>query len=465
MKRALLLLAVPLAGCMAGPDYARPELPVSPAWTAANAAPAARTSWWRGFRDPTLDALVAAALAGNLDLEAALARVETARAAVRGADAALLPAAEVDGTAARAQQSLNAGLGQLSRFVPDFPRTVYRAQLNVGGSWELDFAGGLRRRREIARADMAGRAAELEAVRLAISGEVADAYLALRGATAQREALATQLALLVDRRQIMAARLAAGTAPRSALDQSSAARDEVNALLAPLDAAVAAQRNRLAVLLGRVPGVALPELGAGGAVPDAPDPAAGVPADILRHRADVRAAEAQLIAANAGIGAALAEYYPKLSLSGLIGLDSNRFANLVEGDSAVVQGALGLRWRLFDFGRVDAEVRAARGRTREALAAYRATVLRASEEVETSFAQLSAMRARLGWLVARRAALAAAADATDKAFRAGAISRDAAVEARVPLAALDAAIAAARVDQARAVVACARALGGATAAE
>lgn len=462
MKRARLLLALPLAGCMAGPDYVRPTLPVAPAWTAANTAPAARTPWWRSFGDPALDALIAAALDGNLELEAALARIETARASARGADAALLPAGEIDGTAARARQSLNAGLGQLSRFVPDFPRTVNRAQLNVGASWDLDFAGGLRRRREIARADLAGRAAELEAVRLAISGEVADAYVALQGAIGQRAALAAQLAMLVERREIMAARVAAGTAPRSALDQAGAARDEVSALLAPLDATVAAERNRLSFLLGRVPGTGLPELRAAGIVPDAPDPAAGVPADILRQRADVRAAEARLVAANAGIGAAIAEYYPKLSLSGLIGLDSNRFANLVAGDSNVVQGALGLRWRLFDFGRVDAEVRAARGRTREALATYRATVLRAGEDVETSFAQLAAMRARLGWLVARRAALAAAAAASDTASRAGAVSRDTAIEARVPLAALDAAIIAARVDQARAVVQCARALGGAT---
>lgn len=465
MKRLLILLAFPLAGCMAGPNYARPDLPVMPAWSAANDRPAARAEWWRSFGDPALDALEAAALGANLDIEAALARIDTARAAVRGADAALLPAAEVDGSAARAQQSLNAGLGQLSRFVPDFPRTVNRAQLNVGGSWELDFAGGLRRRREAARADLAGRAAELQAVRLAISGEVADAYLALRGAEAQRAALAAYVDLLEDRRGIMAARLAAGAASRSAFDQSSAARDDARTLLAPLDAAIAAQRNRLSVLLARAPGAPLPELGAGGAVPDAADPAAGVPADILRFRPDVHAAEARLVAANAGIGAALAEYYPKLSLSGLVGLDSNRFGSLIEGDSAVVQGALGLSWRLFDFGRIDAEVRAARGRTREALAAYRAAVLRASEDVESSFAQLAAMRVRLTWLVSRREALAAASAASDKAHKAGAISRDAAVESRAPLALLDSAIASARVDQARAVVACARALGGATAAE
>lgn len=464
MKKLAILAALPLAACMAGPDYARPALPETPAWTAANARPAEQGPWWRGFGDPTLDALIAEALAANLDLEAALARIETARAAVRGADAALLPAAEVDGSAARAQQSLNAGLGQLANRVPDFPRTVNRGQLNVSGSWELDFAGGLRRRQEIARADMVRAAAELEALRLAVSGEVADAYLALRGAEAQRAALATQVALLEDRQRIMAARLAAGTAPRSAQDQSNAARDDARALLAPLDAAIAAQRNRLLVLLGRPAGAPLAQLAEPAPVPDAPDPAAGIPADILRHRADVRAAEARLIAANAGIGAAIAEYYPKLSLSGLVGLDSNRFSNVFSGDSSVIQGAVGLRWRLFDFGRIDAEVKAARGRNREALAGYRAAVLRAGEEVESGFAQLAAMRARLGWLVSRRAALAAAADASAKAHKAGAISRDAAVEAQVPLAALDAAIAEARVDQARAVVACARALGAGTAA-
>jgi outer membrane protein TolC len=197
-------------------------------------------------------------------------------------------------------------------------------------------------------------------------------------------------------------------------------------------------------------------------IPDVPDPAAGQPGDVLRNRPDVRAAEQQLIAANAGIGTALAEYYPKITLSGLLGQFTNHLASFGSGDSTVAQGAAGLHWRLFDFGRVDAEVRVARGRDREARAAYRQAVLLAAESVETSFAQLTAARERLERLTAERGSLAAAATAAARAFQAGEISRDDALTTSRAVARLDFDIAGARRDIVRATVACERAIGANT---
>jgi len=464
VTRRLLLTALLLAGCAVGPDYHRPELAVAPAFRNApqTAATEDAKPWWQGFGDPLLDRLETEALAANLDLERAAARIAQARGALKGADAALLPAGEADANYARVQQSLNAGLGQLARYVPSYTRTLDNAQLTIGASWEIDFAGERRRQREAARARLRASEADYAATRLAISGELADAYWALRGAQAQQAALTRLIAVTRDQRTIMAARVTAKATPADDLRRADAALSDLESQLPAFAALAEAQRNRIAVLLGRDPSAGVPELAASGAIPEAPDPAAGRPADVVRRRPDVAAAEQQLRAANAGIGAALGEYYPKVTLSALVGQLTNNLANLGSGDSTSAQGAVGLRWRLFDFGRIDAEVRMARGREREARAAYRQTVLLAAESVETGFAQLFAARERLSRLTAERAALAETAASAARAFRVGQISRDDSLDAERLLVRLDIDIAAARRDVARATVACNRAIGAPT---
>jgi len=454
----VFVLGGAVAGCSVGPNYSPPQVPVAPAFRAVGGV-ATGGSWWLAFGDPVLNRLEDEAAVGSLSLEQALARVEQARAGLRGADAALLPAADVNGSVARSQQSLNAGLGQVSRLVPTFGRTVNRGQLNVGASWDLDFAGGVRRQREASRANVVASEAGVVAARLAVAADLADAYAALRGVEAQSTQLAHSLAYLQDQRRIIAVRVRTGAAAAQALNESDTRVAAATAALAPLRALAEAQRNRIAVLMGRPPSELLAVIDAKVPVPDAPDPAIGVPADILRSRPDVVIAEQQLITENARIGAALAEYYPKFSLSALLGLDSNRLASFASSDSVLAQGAFGVRWRLFDFGRIDAEVRTARGRTREALAAYRAAILRASEDVETSFAQLAATRDRVRALEAVNADRLKIEATARRAYAVGGISRDALIDARRGTASAEADLAAARADRARAIVAAHRALG------
>lgn len=451
-----------LAACATAGPYVAPSAPLPPSWSAANALTRpVPGDWWTRFNDPALDALQARARAGNPDLEAALARIDQARAAAGFATANLLPGAELDGTVARARQSTAAGLGQLTRYVPSFSRTQDQYKLSAGVNWDLDFAGGLRRQREAARADLVGATAGLAAARLAVSAELADAYFGYRGAAAQLETMTARRAALADRRGIMAARLRAGEAPRSALDTIDAALAGIDALLPLERAALVVARNRIAVLTGQPAGDPLPELDAPAAAPAAPaDPAAGVPGDILRYRPDVVAAEARLRAAHARIGAALAEYWPKLSLGGAIGFDTNDFARFGGNAANFAQGAIGLRWRLFDFGRVDAEVAAARGGEREALAAYRGVVLRAGEDVENAFARLLAERAELEQRLAAQAALVRAEGSARAAFADGEISRDRLREAELARLDGDDAVNAARTALARAMLGCHRALGG-----
>lgn len=456
-----MLLPLALGACVVGPNYARPEAPLAEAWRhKAGVAAAQGGPWWRAFNDPVLDSLEAEALVGNLSIEQALARVEQARAAARGADAALLPTIDGSGSVAHAEQSLNAGIGQLARLVQTFPRGVDRAQISVGASWDVDFAGGLRRAREGARANLVAAGAGAEAARLAVAADLADAYVVFRGGQMQRARLDELLTLLGEQRQIMAARVRLGTAPRDALAQSDAALAALEAQRPPIDSLIAATEHRIAILLGRSPSRAIAELGAGRIIPAAPDPAAGLPADILRQRADLVIAEQRLIIGNAAIGQAIAQYYPSFSLSALVGLDSNRISRLVGGDSVSALGAVGLRWRLFDFGRIDADVRAARGRARELLGAYREAVLQASAEVETGFVQLAGARARLADLEREAAALSASLATARAAERLGTLSRDARIDRARQVAAAERDIAAAHADVARAVIGCYRALGG-----
>ncbi len=459
MKRACVLGVVLLAGCTAGTAYRAPELPIASAWRAAGGTMPAPTEWWRGFGDAALDALETRAGAANLDIAQALARVDQARGAARGAAAARYPGGDVGGYAARVTQTLDAGTGQLSRYVPSFPRSFGEEQIGGRLSWDLDFAGGIRRQQEAARAQLAGAEAGVAAARLAVSAELADSYLQWRGLTAEGAAARARVTALTRRQAIMAVRVRTGAAPREALDPGIVALAQAEAAAAALDAASEGQRARIAVLIGQSPSLAIAALAAPVTVTEAPDPALGLPADVLRRRPDVAAAEARLIAAHAGVGAALAEYYPKLSLSGMLGLDSTHLASLVSGDALAAQAVLGLRWRLFDFARIDAEVRAAHGREGEALAAYRAAVLRAAGDVETSFAALAAAHVRAAMMLRAGHAAADAAAIAARAYAAGGISRDALLAATETAAAADGQAAAARADEASAIVACYRALG------
>jgi NodT family efflux transporter outer membrane factor (OMF) lipoprotein len=471
MRRVVLIALLALAGCTAGPDYHRPAAPLAPVFRDAAGPAPDGAPWWTMFHDPVLDKLEARAMQADLTIEQALARLDQAHAAARGAAAAMLPSGNIDASAARETQSLNAGFGQISRYAPlfeDIPgapkntnlnRTVNNYLVQSGASWDIDFAGGLARQAQAARADAAGAAAGVAAARLSVSADLADAYVAYRGAAAQQAQMAALDAILARQVDTMAVRVRLGTASQDRLDALHA-RERDNAAGLPLLAAtLAAERNRIAVLVGASPSLPLAELDAAAPVPQADAFGAGVPADLLRWRPDVVLAEDRLVAANARIGVALSEYWPKLTLSALIGLNSASAGTLFTGDSGVIQGGAGLHWRLFDFGRVDAEVRQARGSTREALAAWRQAVLQATEDVETGFARAQAAATRTAAMAARRDTLAASARRAEAALATGQISRDADLDAQATLAAAEADLAAAQTDGARAAITARRALG------
>lgn len=465
----LVVTATGLAGCMAGPDYTRPAVPTNERYMAqqslaerhgAQAAPALDT-WWSGFDDPELARIIDRVTAQNLDLAAAMARVDQARAAAREAGAALLPQGSVDAQAARQYQSVEGPIGEIGSSLPGYRRNQTLETAGAGASWELDVAGGLHRGAEAAQAEAQAAEASGAGVRVSLAAEAADAYFRVRGAQS-RIALAQQQ---VDTEQrlldLVQLRLSHGLATAREQAQAEALVLQARATLPPLQAELAQQLNRLDVLMGATPGTYRHEvLGSAQHFTVPSIDTDGGPAMLLRRRPDVIAAERQLAASNARIGEATAEYYPKVSLSALLGAESLRTGSLFTAGAFQPQAALGLHWRLFDFGRVDAEVAQAKGKNAEQLAAYRQAMLRATEDVENAIVTLSELEHQHDVLAKEVDAHERARAAAEDAYKGGAVSLlEVLDEDRQLLASRDE-LARVHADDARAAVATFRALGG-----
>ena len=465
---ALVVSTSLAAGCAVGPDYHRPQAPLAeqyigrPAIEARTATTTANfVTWWEGFGDPQLSALVSQALVQNLDMAQAQARVAQARAALGAADAALLPSATLNGQAARAYQSLETPLGQVLDATAGYNRYGNSYQANLDASWELDLFGGLRRGREATLADYQASEAGVVATRLTVAAQTADIYTTLRGlqtrlAIAQRQ-VDTQQELLEKVRLLHGQGLAAQFQVQQTEGQLSQVKASVPVLQTGLDAAM----NALDVMLGTPPGTHRAELSGAGAIPRAPQLAStGSPADLLRRRPDLIVAERRLVAANARIGMAISEYYPTFSLSALLGSATTQGGNLFSSGAAQSAGVLGLRWRLFDFARINAQIDQAKGQQAEALAAYRQSVLRASEDVENAFSALVNRETQTATLTAGETSLSSARQSSVVAYQNGAASLIEVLNADETLLRASDAKAQAQTESARAAIAAFRALGG-----
>jgi NodT family efflux transporter outer membrane factor (OMF) lipoprotein len=420
-------------------------------------------AWWAGFNDPLLTRFVTLAVEQNLDIARAAARVAQSRASLRQADAALLPSANVSAQAAKAYQSVETPLGQvLNATMPDFDRSGSSYEVNLGASWEIDLFGGLRRGREAARAEYQASEAGAMATRLAVAAQTADVYVTIRGLQ-ERIAIARQQAQT--RRQLLSTvklQYEKGIAAELQLRQTEGSLAQVEAQIPVLEAGLDSAMNALDVLLAVQPGTYRAELSPQASIPVAPGLAeTGTPAEMIRRRPDLIVAERRLAAASARIGVAISEYYPKFSLGGLLGsATALSSGNLFTGAASQAQGVLGLRWRLFDFGRVDAQIAAARGQEAEALAAYRLAVLRATEDVENAFSALVKREAQAGILTQGESSLARARENAVAAYDAGVVSLIEVLDADGNLLQTRDAKAQAQTEAARAAIASFRALGG-----
>ena len=460
-------LAAALSACAVGPDYHRPEIALTPAFHTPTPPPASAAqtatldAWWTGFDDPGLVKVVERAAAQNLDLAQARARLIQSRAAAKAAGAALLPSFDGTGSVADGRQSLNGPLGEIGRQFPGYPRDYDDYALNATASWDVDLFGGLRRERQAAIADAKATRAQAEAIRIAVEADAADAYLQVRAYQARVGVAHRQETVRQDLVDLLKRRNGEGVSPERELHEAQAELEAVRAAIPPLTAGLDAQLNRLDVLMGVQPGTYRTELIVDGPLPEPPAlTAASTPADLLRRRPDVIAAEQRLIAANAGIGAAISDYYPKVSIQALFGVDSLNSSQVFSGDAMQHQIAAGFRWRLFDFGRVDAEVATAKGKNAEALAAYRSSVLHAAEEVENALSELTQDKAQADALGRQITELTIARRQAEEAYEGGVISLIEVRDADRDLLIASDQLAQARAGADRAAVASFRALGG-----
>ncbi|WP_339441623.1 efflux transporter outer membrane subunit [Pseudomonas proteolytica] len=466
---ALLVSASLIAGCAVGPDYQRPDAPLSSGYMGQAAveqrpgAPqASLVAWWEGFGDPQLADFVSKALAQNLDLAQAAARVTQARAGLGAANAALLPSGNISGQAARSYQSIETPLGQVLNSTPGFDRYGSSYELNLDASWEADVFGGLRRGREAALAEYQASEAGVAATRLAIAAQTADIYITVRGLQARLDIANRQVKTqeqLLEKVQLLYGK---GLAASYEVRQTEGALSQVQATVPALQIGLDAAMNALDVILGTPPGTHRPQLASQGTIPLAPQlKDTGTPADLLRRRPDLIVAERRLAASSARIGEASAEYYPKFSLGALLGsATAVSGGNLFTGGASQSAGVLGLRWRLFDFGRINAQIDQAKGQEAEALAAYRQSVLRATEDVENAFSALVNRELQATTLTTGEDALTQARQSSFTAYEKGTASLIDVLHADETLLRSSDARAQARTESARAAVAAFRALGG-----
>lgn len=425
-----VIACLAMTGCVVGPNYSPPAVDSEAFHNAhlvqreAGDAPVSLDAWWNGFGDPLLADIVERALKQNLDIAASLARVKQAEAAAAGAGAQLYPRFDAVGRAEGAHQSRRNQLGSISSNSPGYTRDFHEYAVNAAASWEIDLFGGLQRAATAALADARAAQADENASHVTVSAEVADAYLQIRGYQARLKVARQQITDDERLLKIVRDRYNAGAGTGREIAQAEALLSQAESSIPALLIGQEQQLNRLDVLLGCTPGSNAEEIGTPvreiPPAPAVPDP--GQPVDMLRRRPDVIAAERRLAASSERIGQVIADYYPKVSLSGILGFDAVGGRHFLSANAFQALGSGAIRWRLFDFGRVDAEVAQARGANAEALAVYRKSVLRAAEDVENALMVFSQTQYQGESLEKQVTALTRARDLSELAYRAGSIA-------------------------------------------
>ncbi|MGR4894891.1 efflux transporter outer membrane subunit [Stenotrophomonas sp. LARHCG68] len=446
-----------LAGCMTvGPDYTAP--PVQPVQLQGTADPAFSSvspvaDWWSQFNDPVLTQLMHGALAGNLDLRIAMARVRMARAAFTEQRLDQLPHVTVGGSQDRRKQP-DASQGGERVFSETY-------QLGFDAGWELDLFGRQRRAAEAARADLGAERDNLLDAQVTVAAEVARNYFELRG-TQKRIAVARQtLVNLRDTQQLTETRWKLGAGSELDVQSSRARLKAIEADIPLLEVSEVQSRHRLAVLLGQRP-EALDALLQPREVPAfAQALPLGDTTDLLRRRPDVRAAERRLAAATARVGVATADLFPRISVSGFVGFLGGDANGLVNGNNKAWSLTPSISWAAFDFGTVRARLRASKAQADGVAAEYEKTVLLALEDTENALTRYAKEQSRLA-IIAEQAEAARRAEALAQIqYREGSQDFLALLDAQRNQLAADDALAAAEATVNVNVVSVYKALGGA----
>jgi NodT family efflux transporter outer membrane factor (OMF) lipoprotein len=453
----VLLLLLGLGGCAAvGPEYRMPSPPLPATWSSGAASQEDISEWWRRLHDPILNQLIAQALAASPDLKAAQARLREARARRELAGAEQSPSVTASAAASRSKSSKNTGSGAT--------RNLFNAGFDA--SWEPDVFGATRRGIEAAQADLQASTASLDNTRVSLVAEVARNYVELRGAQARLGIARDNLASQSETMQLADWRAQAGLGSSLEVEQARTNREQTRAQIPTLETSLAEAEHRIALLLGQAPDSLHPQLAPIAAIPRIPDAlAVGIPADTLRRRPDLRAAERKLAAETARIGVAEAARYPNFTLSGSIGLEAPRAGDLFSSGALTHALLASVAGTLFDGGRLRQRVEIQSAVQEQALATYQNTLLTVLQEVEDALVALTNSRQRQDALgLAAEAARNAALMARQR-YSSGLIDFLSVLDSERSLLSVEDNLASADAARATALIQLYKALGGGWAAE
>jgi outer membrane protein, multidrug efflux system len=425
-RLSLLALTLMLGACAVGPDFKSPDAQAPDNWTdtqrAQNAPNDARMPhadnpsvvqtradpdprWWKQFNDPTLDSLIDRAVAGNLDLQAAVLRIEEARQQSVAAGAAGLPQISANAKVTREQlgakgilesqgvydqvnniggsngTQIRQGLDSITQ-----PTTLY--QYGFDASWELDLFGRVRRSVESANAQEQAQIESRNDALVSLESEVARTYAQLRGAQAIKQITLAEIDAEQQILDLTREQARVGLTSQQDVQSASAQVGTLQAQLPSLDAQIAQSMNGLSVLTGSPPGTLDAELAdadKNAVVPPVPPTVpVGLPSTLARRRPDIRRAEAQLHAATAEVGVAVAQLYPDISLTGQVGMRASKADYLARWSSLFWSVGPSISLPIFEGGQLRANVRVAKAEAGAAALQYRQTVLNALQDVDNA---------------------------------------------------------------------------------
>ncbi|MFN0205602.1 MAG: efflux transporter outer membrane subunit [Planctomycetota bacterium] len=396
------------AACTVGPDYKKPEMAAPEAWTQQGAGvstrPADLAAWWAKFNDPQLTDLIERAFANNLDLKIAESRIREARASRTIAGSAWYPQAGANASYQRQRLSENS-FGAGGGTFPGIDRDIDSYSATADATWELDIFGKTRRAVEAADATIDSAVESRRAIFVALLGDIARNYIELRGSQRQLSILNERVRSQQQTIDLTKVRVETGLAAKLDLIRAEALFESTRADIPPLESFVREASHRLSVLLGEFPGSLNSGLDTTKPIPIPPaEIPVGAPADVLLQRPDLRRAEREVAAASARIGAAVAEKYPKISLTTSIGPKATTLGDLFDHKSIFFSIGPNISIPLFQGGRLDANIEMQTEREKQAVLQFKQLLLIALEEVESGVSRFDREQSRRNALAASVAA-------------------------------------------------------------
>jgi multidrug efflux system outer membrane protein len=376
----ILLLVALTCGCSVGPDYVRPVVPAMEKWTVDYEAAAglANTRWWRQFGDPVLDGLIETAVRGNLDLQVAAARVDEFLGALDVTRSQYFPQISADYSAVRQRQS-------------GVTNGAHQAALNA--TWELDLWGKIRRANEAARAQIASSEAGRRGVLMSLVASVSSGYLTLRGLDRQLEITRDTEKAYAESLKLFRLRFKHGTVSQLELSQAESQYESARQAVPGYESQIRQQENLLRFLMGMPPG----PITRGKPLDELTPPGipSGLPSELLERRPDIIGAEQDLIAANAEVGVAKAAYFPKISLTGALGVAGGDIGKLFAPGTELWSIGGDIAAPLLNFGALSGQVKQAEARKQQAVYQYRKAVLTGFRDVEDALIKTTKGREQL----------------------------------------------------------------------